>query len=57
MLYRVVFSGMFFSSNMVVVSLLFCTNEDDMTINWEVLYLPFHGEIVVKEEIQRAAET
>ena len=28
------------------------------TINWEVLYLlPFHGEIVFKEEIQRAAET
>lgn len=57
MLCRVVFSGIFLSSNMVVVSLLFCTNEDDMTINWEVLYLPFHGEIVFKEEIQRAAET
>lgn len=57
MLYRVVFSSIFFSSNMVVVSLLFSTNEDDMTINWEVLYLPFPGEIVFKEEIQRAAET
>ena len=27
------------------------------TINWEVLYLPSHGEIVFKEKIQRAAET